>query len=209
MQIKDRPYPYCFKDVNGSAARCPFCTCWLENDIRRKVESDYIDYKSSTSPGGERSFSTTTLGTSNGILKEKESMDVMDSNNNNQNNSSHYHSNNNNDTIKVMMGAGVVAGATGGGGAMYNHMNNNSNSGINMHSMNNGYMSNQNNLDTNPLPDQMQNRYDGMGVPTHQHGLGGYDGMGVDQLGHGGVGEGEGDLEGGHGSSSNPAASSH
>ncbi|KAH7037009.1 large-conductance mechanosensitive channel [Linnemannia elongata] len=210
VQIKDKPCPYCCKDVNGSAARCPFCTCWLENDIRRKAEADYTDSKASTIPSGERSFSTTTLGTSNGILKEKGSMEVMNNNNNNNN---HHYSHNNNDTTKMRTGADVVTGTTGSGGVVYNHMSNNANSGINMHSMNNGYMSNQNNLYTNPLPGQMQHGYDGMGVPTHQQGLVGYDGMGVDQVGHGGVGEGEGDLEGGHGhghsSSSKPAASSH
>ncbi|KAG9070389.1 hypothetical protein KI688_009726 [Linnemannia hyalina] len=183
--IKDKACPYCCKDVNGSAARCPFCTCWLENDIRRKVESEYVDSKSSSFPSRERSLSTTTLGTSNGVFKEKRSMDVM---NNNSNSGDHLHEshNNNNDTTKMMTGAGVVTGAMGSGGAVYNDSINNANSGINMNSMNNGYMSNQNNLYTNPLPGQRQDWYDGMGVPTQQQGLG-YDGMGVDQFGRGGV----------------------
>ncbi|KAF8938893.1 hypothetical protein BGZ47_008369 [Haplosporangium gracile] len=117
---------------------------------------------------------------------------------------------------KMMTGAGVVTGATGGRGAVYNHMINNMNSGINMHSKNNGYMSNQSNLYTNPLPSQMRNKYDGMGVPLHQQGLRGYDGLRVGQSGHGGHSdvEGEGDLEDGHGhdhsfsSASKPAVSS-
>ncbi|KAF9546364.1 hypothetical protein EC957_009853 [Mortierella hygrophila] len=202
--VKDKVCPYCCKIINGSAARCPFCTCWLENDIRRKVESEYVDSKSSSSPSGERSLSTTTLGTSNGIFKEKRSMDVMNDNSNSSDHLRESHNNNNNST-NMMTGAGGITEGMGSGGAVDNHTINNSNSGINMNSMNNGYMSNQNNSYTNPLPGQRQDSYDGMGVSTQQQGPGGYDGMGVDQFGRGGVGEREGDLESGHGH----AASSH
>ncbi|KAK3822554.1 MAG: large-conductance mechanosensitive channel [Linnemannia gamsii] len=222
VQVKDKACPYCCKDVNGTAARCPHCTSWLEIDVQRRVEGEYIDSKTNSNTG-ERSLSTTTLGTSNGVLKEKGSMEMM------------------NDSKK--MGAG--AGAAVGSGAVDNvYNNNNNNSIVSGNNMNNGYMSNQHNLYTNPLPGQLQGQrvydgtgvsqiqdqrnYDGMGV-SHQSGYDGmgvnqppaqrgYDGMGVShQNGHGGLGvdhpghsEGEGEHETGHGTSSlsKPKASS-
>ncbi|KAG0281826.1 hypothetical protein BGZ96_001007, partial [Linnemannia gamsii] len=183
QHIKDKECPYCCKILNGMAARCPFCGTWLDDDIRRRVESDYNEPKTSAAGTHDGSMSTTTLGTSHGALKEKGSMDMM-------NGSSNHHSHNN-DTTRLVTGAGVVAGATGGGGAVYNNNINNTNSGVNMHSMNNGYMSNQNNLYTNPLPGQTQADYDGLGV-AHQQGVAGYDGLGVDQVGSSGD---KGDLE--------------
>ncbi|KAG0312293.1 hypothetical protein BGZ97_011297 [Linnemannia gamsii] len=208
-QVKDKACPYCCKDVDGTAARCPHCTSWLEPDIRRKVENEYNE-KSNVGGtlDGERCLSTTTLGTSSGVLKEKMSMDAMNSNNN-------HHDHRSDTTRQMMTGAGVIAGATGSGGMVYNDDINNTNSGINMHSMNNGYMSNESNLYTNPLPGKVQVGYDGLGV-AHQPVNAGYDGLGVDQTGHrGDGGQGgdrvEGDLEeGGQGiessSSSKPTA---
>ncbi|KAF9904065.1 hypothetical protein EC991_003098 [Linnemannia zychae] len=147
VQIKDKACPYCCKDVNGTAARCPHCTSWLEIDVQRRVEDEYNDSKAASS----RSHSTTTLGTSNGLLREKGSIDEL----------------NNPKMMGVATGAGVAVGA----GATNN-----------LHSinMNNGYMSNQNNLYTNPLPGQLQgqNVYDGMGVNSLQDQRN-YDGMGV------------------------------
>jgi hypothetical protein len=142
------------------------------------------------------------------VLKEKMSMDAMNSNNN-------HHDHRSDTTRQMMTGAGVIAGATGSGGMVYNDDIKNTNSGINMHSMNNGYMSNESNLYTNPLPGKVQVGYDGLGV-AHQPVNAGYDGLGVDQTGHrGDGGQGgdrvEGDLEeGGQGiessSSSKPTA---
>lgn len=186
--VKDKICPYCCKIINGVAARCPFCTSWLENDTRRRVESEFNENKSSVVGTHDGGLSTTTLGTSHGALKEKGSMDIM---------------NGSNDATRLMTGAGVAAGATGGEGAVYNNNNNNMNSGVNMQSMNNGYMSNQNNLYTNPTPDQTQVGYDGLGV-AHQPGDTGYDGMGVDEAGLSGD---KGDLEeGGHGATSSSSS---
>lgn len=53
----------------GTATRCPFCTSWLDQEVRRKVDGDYL-----TPSGG---MSTTTLGTSNGLLREKDSIGVV------------------------------------------------------------------------------------------------------------------------------------
>ncbi|KAG0277764.1 hypothetical protein BGZ95_005384 [Linnemannia exigua] len=170
VQVKDKACPYCCKDVNGTAARCPHCTSWLEIDVQRRVESEYKDNKT-TLGTGERGLSSTTLGTSNGILKEKGSMEVM------------------NDS--KMTGAG--AGAAVGSGAINTMYNNNSSNIVTGNNMNNGYMSNQHNPYTNPLPGQLQGQkvYDGIGMSQLQdqrsydgRGEGhqkGYDGMGVSQ----------------------------
>ncbi|KAF9301376.1 hypothetical protein BGZ74_006819 [Mortierella antarctica] len=68
--IRDRPCPYCGKEVNGAAVRCAFCTSWFDQDARRKLDGDFAI-------GSAPSMSTTTLGTSNGLLKEKESIEVL------------------------------------------------------------------------------------------------------------------------------------
>ncbi|KAF9333535.1 hypothetical protein BG006_003470 [Podila minutissima] len=68
--IRDRPCPYCGKDVNGAAVRCAFCTSWFDQDARRKLDGDFAI-------GSALNMSTTTLGTSNGLLKEKESIEVL------------------------------------------------------------------------------------------------------------------------------------
>jgi len=69
--VKDKPCPYCGKDVAGSAVRCHLCTSWLDQDIRRKFRDDLPPYN----PDYART--STTLGTSNGLLREKESIEVV------------------------------------------------------------------------------------------------------------------------------------
>ncbi|KAG0094094.1 hypothetical protein BGZ93_006123 [Podila epicladia] len=68
--IRDKACPYCGKDVNGAAVRCAFCTSWFDQDARRKLDGDF-------SMGSAMNMSTTTFGSSNGLLKEKESIDVV------------------------------------------------------------------------------------------------------------------------------------
>jgi hypothetical protein len=63
----------------GTATRCPFCTTWLDLDVRRKVDGDFL------APSG--SMSTTTLGTSN-VLREKDSIEVLTSGHASYNNQS-------------------------------------------------------------------------------------------------------------------------
>lgn len=55
--------------MTGTAARCPFCTSWLDQDVRRKVDGDL------SHPDGDRSMSTTTFGTSTGLLREKDAIE--------------------------------------------------------------------------------------------------------------------------------------
>ncbi|GJJ73323.1 large conductance mechanosensitive channel [Entomortierella parvispora] len=66
--VKDKPCPYCGKDMSGDAVRCPFCTSWLDQDVRRKVDGDLNQ---------ERSMSTTTFGSSGALLREKDQIEVV------------------------------------------------------------------------------------------------------------------------------------
>jgi hypothetical protein len=105
VQIRDRPCPYCCKDVNGEASRCPYCTSWIDVDVQRRVENEYNDGKE-TSSTGERSLSATILGTSAGLLREKGSVDES------------------NDPRTMGAGAGArVAVGTGAMNNMYNSSN--------------------------------------------------------------------------------------
>ncbi|KAG0016798.1 hypothetical protein BGZ81_011038 [Podila clonocystis] len=74
--VKDRCCPYCGKDVPGAAVRCAFCTSWFDQDARRKSEGDF------TTGSTLDNMSTTTLGASNGLLKEKQSIEVKNDNRN-------------------------------------------------------------------------------------------------------------------------------
>ncbi|KAF9927164.1 hypothetical protein FBU30_003444 [Linnemannia zychae] len=78
--IKDKKCPYCGKDMGGGATRCPFCTTWLDTEVQRKVETEYNENKVS-SGAIDNCMSTTTLGTSNGVLREKGPIDTMGTNN--------------------------------------------------------------------------------------------------------------------------------
>ncbi|CAO3567257.1 unnamed protein product [Mortierella alpina] len=75
QQVKDKLCQYCLKDVNGAAVRCAFCSSWLDQDVRRKVDSEFF------SGGGSgvtySNMSNTTLGTQNGLMREKNSTDVL------------------------------------------------------------------------------------------------------------------------------------
>ncbi|KAG0053573.1 hypothetical protein BGZ83_000857 [Gryganskiella cystojenkinii] len=71
--VKDKPCPYCGKDVAGSAVRCHLCTSWLDQDVRRKFRDDLPPYN----PNAAATMSSTTLGTSNGHLREKDSIEVL------------------------------------------------------------------------------------------------------------------------------------
>ncbi|KAF9428371.1 hypothetical protein BGZ94_002633 [Podila epigama] len=68
--IKDKGCPYCGKDVPGAAVRCAFCTSWLDHDARRKAEGEFA-----SGNGVSNNVSTTTLGTANGMLREKDFID--------------------------------------------------------------------------------------------------------------------------------------
>ncbi|KAF9092534.1 hypothetical protein BGX29_010411 [Mortierella sp. GBA35] len=160
--IKDKQCQYCCKDVNGSAVRCPFCTAWLDVDVRRKVDSEFNSGRILSSKG-ERSMSMTTPGTQNGVLKEKGSIDAL------------------NDSKAMATGAAV--GTSVGMMSSYNNVNNVNNAN------NSGYMggqnNNNNNMYGNQLPDQ-QGIY-GMGVNNSNNsnnsngpmGAGGYPGQGL------------------------------
>ncbi|KAF9953988.1 hypothetical protein BGZ72_004993 [Mortierella alpina] len=75
QQVKDKVCQFCMKDVNGAAVRCAFCSSWLDQDVRRKVDGDFAG-----NTGSGLSYSTmsnTTLGTQNGLMREKNSIDVL------------------------------------------------------------------------------------------------------------------------------------
>ncbi|KAF9317584.1 hypothetical protein BG003_000590 [Podila horticola] len=69
--IRDRLCPYCGKEVPGAAVRCAFCTSWFDQDARRKLDGDL------TNGSSLNNMSSTTLGTSSGLLKEKGSIEAM------------------------------------------------------------------------------------------------------------------------------------
>ncbi|KAF9571499.1 hypothetical protein EC968_000462 [Mortierella alpina] len=75
QQVKDKLCQYCLKDVNGAAVRCPFCSSWLDQDVRRKVDGDF--FTSAGSGVAYNNMSNTTLGTQNGLMREKNSTDVL------------------------------------------------------------------------------------------------------------------------------------
>ncbi|KAG0345446.1 hypothetical protein BG004_003709, partial [Podila humilis] len=69
--VKDKICQYCGKPIHGAAVRCSFCTSWLDQDARRKLDGEYEERGLNTNR-----MSTTTLGTSNGHFTEKESIEV-------------------------------------------------------------------------------------------------------------------------------------
>jgi len=71
--VKDKPCPYCGKDVAGDAVRCHLCTSWLDQDVRRKFRDELPPYN----PNSAATMSSTTLGTSNGLLREKNSIEIL------------------------------------------------------------------------------------------------------------------------------------